>query len=66
MRSQRWQELKKFLIENDITNTEFSNQIGISRRSIVDWFNKGVEISEDSWIKIRKFINNLKNSREDS
>ena len=60
------QELKKLLIENDITNTEFSNQIGVSRRSIVDWFNKGVEISEDSWIKIRKFIDNFKNGMEDS
>lgn len=59
------QELKGFLIENDITNTEFSNQIGVSRRSIVDWFNKDVEISEDSWIKIKKFMVKFKENIED-
>lgn len=57
------QQLKNFLIENDITNTEFSKQIGISRRSIVDWFNKNVEISEDSWTKIKEFMRNLENKR---
>jgi len=59
------QELKKFLIENHITNTEFSNQIGVSRRSIVDWFNKDVEISEDSWIKIKEFIRKLEENAKD-
>ena len=59
------EELKKLLIENDITNTEFSNQIGVSRRSIVDWFNKDVEISEDSWRKIKKFMAKFKETRED-
>ena len=56
-------ELKNFLIENDITNTEFSKQIGISRRSIVDWFNKEVEISEDSWTKIKEFMQSFENKR---
>ena len=59
------QELKKLLIENHITNTEFSNQIGVSRRSIVDWFNKDVEISEDSWTKIKKFMVKFKENIED-
>lgn len=59
------QELKKFLIENHITNTEFSNQIGVSRRSIVNWFNKDVEISEDSWIKIKEFITKLEENAKD-
>lgn len=59
------QELKKLLIENHITNTELSNQIGVSRRSIVDWFNKDVEISEDSWIKIKEFITKLEENAKD-
>lgn len=57
------QQLKKFLIKNDITNTEFSKLIGISRRSIVDWFNKNVEISEDSWRKIKEFMQNFEENR---
>lgn len=59
------QELKKFLIANHITNTEFSNQIGVSRRSVVDWFNKDVDISEDSWIKIKEFITKLEENAKD-
>ena len=59
------QELKKLLIENHITNTEFSNKIGVSRRSIVDWFNKDVEISENSWIKIKKLMAKFKENIED-
>ena len=50
------QELRMFLRQNDITNTAFSKEIGVSRRSIIDWFNKGTNISEDSYIKIEEFI----------
>ena len=50
------QGLKTFLRENDITNTAFSKEIGVSRRSIIDWFNKDTNISEDSYIKIKEFL----------
>lgn len=56
-------ELKEYLIENKITNTEFSKQIGISRRSVVDWFNTETEISEKSYKKIRAFLLKLENAK---
>lgn len=57
------QQLKKFLIENNITNTEFGRQIGVSRRSIVDWFNKDVKISEESWRKVKDFMQDIEENR---
>ena len=57
------QQLRNFLIKNDITNTELAEQIGKSRRSIVDWFNKNVEISENSWTKIKEFIQKIEENR---
>lgn len=59
-------ELKKYLIENNINNTEFSRLINVSRRSVVDWFNKNKKISEDNYKTIQKFISDLelqKNSK---
>ena len=49
-------KLKEYLIDNNINNSEFSRLIGVSRRSILDWFNKGTGISEDSCKKIEDFI----------
>lgn len=49
-------KLKEYLIDNNINNSEFSRLIGVSRRSILDWFNKGKGISEDSCKKIEDFI----------
>lgn len=57
------QQLRNFLIKNDITNTELAKQIGVSRRSIVDWLNKDVEISENSWTKIKEFMRNFEKNR---
>lgn len=57
------QQLRNFLIKNDITNTELAEQIGVSRRSIVDWLNKDVEISENSWTKIKEFMRNFEKNR---
>lgn len=57
------QQLKKYLRDNNITNTEFSKLIGVSRRSIVDWFNKDVEISEDNCIKIKEFIKTFEENK---
>ena len=60
-------ELKKYLVDNKITNSELSRLTGISRRSIVDWFNTKTEISNESGKKIKTFIlkfeENKKNSR---
>ena len=57
------QQLRNFLIKNDIANTELAEQIGVSRRSIVDWLNKDVEISENSWTKIKEFMRNFEKNR---
>ena len=54
-----YQELRMFLRQNDITNTAFSKEIGVSRRSIIDWINKGTNISEESYIKIEEIIRKL-------
>ena len=57
-------KLKKYLIKNNISNSELSRRIGISRRSIIDWFNKGSVISDESVSKIEKFINQLERSKK--
>ena len=56
-------KLKKYLIKNNISNSELSRRIGISRRSIIDWFNKGSVISDESVNKIEKFINQFERSK---
>lgn len=57
-------KLKEYLIKNNISNSELSRRIGISRRSIIDWFNKGSVISDESVSKIEKFINQLERSKK--
>ena len=57
-------KLKKYLVKNNISNSELSRRIGISRRSIIDWFNKGSVISDESVSKIEKFINQLERSKK--
>ena len=56
-------KLKEYLIKNNISNSELSRRIGISRRSIIDWFNKGSVISDESVNKIEKFINQFERSK---
>ena len=56
-------ELKEYLKENKITNSEFSRLIGISRRTIVDWFNTDTEISTNSCQKIQEFLSNFENRK---
>ena len=43
-------------MENHINNTQFSQAIGVSRRTVIDWFNKNVYISDKNYTKIEKFI----------
>ena len=57
------QQLRNFLIKNNISNTEFSKKIGVSRRSIVDWFNKETKISDESYKKINDFILNFEKNK---
>ena len=57
-------KLKEYLIKNNISNSELSRRIGISRRSIIDWFNKGSVISDESVSKIEEFINQLERSKK--
>ena len=52
-------KLKEYLVKHNISNSELSRRIGISRRSIIDWFNKGSIISDKSIIKIENFIKNF-------
>lgn len=56
-------KLKEYLIKNNISNSELSRRIGISRRSIIDWFNKGSVISNESVSKVEKFINQFERSK---
>lgn len=56
-------ELKKYLNDNNITNSELSRKTKISRRSIIDWFNKGTKISDDSYKKLNNFIADLERSK---
>lgn len=49
-------EIKSYLMENHINNTQFSQAIGVSRRTVIDWFNKNVYISDKNYTKIEKFI----------
>lgn len=57
------QQLRNFLIKNNISNTEFSKKIGVSRRSIVHWFNKETKISDESYKKINDFILNYEKNK---
>lgn len=57
-------KLKEFLSENKISNSEFSRVSGISRRSIVDWFNTETEISEESSRKIKACILKLEKDKK--
>ena len=50
------QQLKEYLKNKNINNSEFSKLIGVSRRTVVDWFNQNVEISEENCKKIKKFL----------
>ena len=56
-------ELKEYLIKNNISNSELSRRIGISRRTIIDWFNKGAMISDGSVSKIEKFIKQFEKNK---
>lgn len=56
-------ELKEYLIENNITNSELSRKTKISRRSIIDWFNKETKISDESYKKINNFILNFEREK---
>lgn len=42
---------------------KFSKKIGVSRRSIVDWFNKETKISDESYKKINDFILNFEKNK---
>ena len=57
------QQLKEYLKNKNISNTEFSRLLGVSRRSVVDWFNKNVEISEKNCKKVKKFIDNFEKDK---
>lgn len=59
------EELKKYLIKNHITNSELSRKTKISRRSIIDWFNKETQISDESYKKINNFILNFEREKAD-
>ena len=56
-------KLKEYLIKNNISNSELSRRIGISRRTIIDWFNKGAMISDGSVNKIEKFIKQFEKNK---
>ena len=56
-------ELKEYLEENNITNSELSRKTKISRRSIIDWFNKETKISDESYKKINDFILNFEREK---
>lgn len=56
-------ELKEYLVENNITNSELSRKTKISRRSIIDWFNKETKISDESYKKINDFILNFEREK---
>lgn len=49
-------QLERFLIKNRITYTEFGSRIGITERTIRDWFNGKKTISKESFEKIEKFV----------
>lgn len=60
------EDIKEYLVANNINNTQFSKLIGISRRSIIDWFNQDVKISDENYAKVEKFIKDNENKKHNS
>lgn len=55
-------KLQEYINLNTHIN-KFSKKIGVSRRSIVDWFNKETKISDESYKKINDFILNFEKNK---
>ena len=56
--------LVKFFEESGMSKNAFAREAGFNRRSILEWINKEKSISEESYYKIKRFMNKYKEEKQ--